>query len=266
MSMIQEVCPAGWFTYNCFFLQSEVMKSSLDHQKARSRATQMSLMEAAEKLISRKGIQNVSNKEIVKEAGQKNGSALQYHFKNLQGLIDDIQVHRDQQTHEKRSELLAKLLSAKPTPSLRDLCRIMVMPTFLLAQANAKYRRYVISFSHELALVQDSALTRVSRYGGGGESGQRTGELLRAVLPHLNESAWRQRMDIAVRMCSISMGNHARQTNAFRGPKAELFVSNLIDALEGVLSAPVSNETTSIARSITPQSTNDGKKRSGQSV
>ena len=219
------------------------MKPSSDGQKTRSLATRQSLREAAEKLIAQKGIQNVSIKEIVREAGQKNESALQYHFKNLQGLIAAIHAERSQQTHKKRAELLADLESVKTKPALRDLCRIMVLPTFILAKTDAKYRRYVTSFSHELALTEDSALVKVHKEGGGGESGKHTGELLRIALSHLDEQNYRQRMDIAIRTTAIVMGHHARQKSAFRGPDSELFLSNLIDALEGLLSAPVSSET-----------------------
>jgi AcrR family transcriptional regulator len=216
--------------------------------KSRSLATQQSLREAAEKLIAKNGIRHVSIKEIVREAGQKNESALQYHFKNLQGLIAAIHAERSQQTHEKRAELLADLESFETKPVLRDLCRLMVLPTFILAKSDPKYRRYVTSFSHELALTEDSALIKVQKEGGGGESGKHTGELLRNALSHLDEQNYRQRMDFAIRTTVIVMGHHSRQKNAFRGPDSELFLSNLIDALEGLLSAPVSSETKNLRK------------------
>ena len=99
------------------------------------------------------------------------------------------------------------------------------------------------SFSHELALTQDSALTRVYHHGCGGHSGMRTGELLRAALPHLNESTYRIMMDIAVRTTATAMGHHARQKNAFRGVESERCLNHLVDAITGILSAPVSKET-----------------------
>ena len=123
------------------------MNSTTDGQKARSNTTQKGLMRAAEKLISEKGIHQVSIREIVSEAGQKNESALQYHFKNLQGLLVAIHKERNQQTQAKRQELLDELLAQDNAPSLRDLCRIMVMPTYLLAKADTKFRRYIAAFA-----------------------------------------------------------------------------------------------------------------------
>jgi len=216
---------------------------NLDGQKTRSLATQQALMKATELLVAKKGIQNISIKEIVTVAGQKNESALQYHFGNLQGLISAIHAARNQQIQEMRGKQLSDLVSCQVNPTLRELCRLMVLPTFELAKSDSRFKRYVASFSHELALTEDSALTKASKSGGGGESGQKIGELLRTALPHLDELTYRRRMDLAVRMCSIAMGNHARQKSAFKEPEAGMFLSNLIDAMEGLLTAPVSEET-----------------------
>ena len=217
------------------------MNSASNGQQSRSFATRTALMEAAERLIAEHGLHGVSIKDIVREAGQKNESALQYHFKNLAGLVDAIHARRNEETRQKRSEMLAALEAAAGSPSVRDLCGLMVYPSFLLAKTDSKFRHYVAAFSHEIALAQNSALVRVSRSGGGGESGSRLGELLRAALSHLDEPVYRARMDLALRMCSAAMGNHVRQKNPLRGPSADFFINNLIDGLEGLLSAPVSD-------------------------
>lgn len=226
------------------------MTTTLARQQTRSADTQHALMHAAEKLIADKGVENVSIREIVKAAGQKNESALQYHFKNVQGLFIAIQQNRDQQTRDKRAQMLEELLARNANPSLREICSLMTAPAFLLAKASTEYRRYVMAFSHKLALSHNSALSRVNKSGGGGESGQKIGMLLRAALPHLDENAYRQRMDCAVRLTSVSMGNHAAQKKAFKGAHAELFLNSLIDATVGILSAPVSPETKAIVKSI----------------
>jgi AcrR family transcriptional regulator len=200
-------------------------------------------MDAAESLIAERGIRNVSIKEIIKAASQKNESALQYHFGSLEGLITSIHTRRADETQAKRAEMLAELLSGDEIPSLRDLCRIMVMPNFILAKSCPAYRQYLAIFSHEVAVASESALVTVSRMGGGGESGHKIGHLLRDALPHLDEETYRQRMEIAVRTGSALMGYHARQKHTFRGKSADFFVNNLIDAMEGLLNAPVSDAT-----------------------
>ena len=213
------------------------MSSVPNGQKIRSLATQTALMEAAEKLIAQNGIHNVSIKDIVREAGQKNESALQYHFNNLQGLVNAIHQRRTEQTQAKRAQMLEEMEASKSRLTLRDLCELMVYPTFLLAKADPQFRRYAAAFSHEIVLADDSALTRVSKSGGGGESGAQLGKLLRKALPHLDEPVYRARMVLAVRMCSAAVGNHMRQKSPMKGPAADFFINNLIDALGGLLSA-----------------------------
>jgi AcrR family transcriptional regulator len=206
-------------------------------------------MHAAEKLIAERGMENVTIRDIVSAAGQKNESALQYHFKNLTGLITAIHKQRALEMRAKRSELLDELLARTPKPTLRQTCMLMVQPAFELARAKVDFRRYIRAFGHQLVLEESSALTRASHHGGGGESGQRLANLLKAALPHLDAEAYRQRMEAAVRLCSASMYHQAMQKNAFRGEQAELFLHSLIDAVVGLLSAPVSADTRALTRS-----------------
>ena len=69
-------------------MQGNAVKSSIDNRRARSEATKHALMRAAEKLVADGGMENLSIREIVAIANQKNESALQYHFKNLTGLLN----------------------------------------------------------------------------------------------------------------------------------------------------------------------------------
>jgi AcrR family transcriptional regulator len=217
---------------------------------ARSRATQDALMRAAEKLIAERGIENVSIRDIVAEAGQKNESALQYHFKTFTGLITAIHGQRSAEIQAMREELLKALLAQTRKPTLRELCILMVKPAFDLARSHVDFRRYIKAFGHELALTESSALSRAVSHGAGGPSGQQMAGLLKRALPHLDEDAYGRRMETAVRLCSASMVHQARQRNAFRGDQADLFFHSLIDALEGLLSAPVSNQTREAAAAI----------------
>ena len=205
-------------------------------------------MRAAEKLIAEHGIENVTIRLILAEADQKNTSALQYHFKNLKGLIAAIHEQRARETQEIRAELLRDFSERGTEPTLRELSELMVMPAVTLARAKVDYRRYVKAFGHQLALLESSAFDQAGRQGGGGSSGQHLYSLLRKGLKHLDDNNFRQRMETAVRLCATSMYHQARQPNAFRGAQSELFISSLIDALAGLLGAPVSAQTRALAR------------------
>ncbi len=224
------------------------MEKTLDNRRARGESTKLALMRAAEKLIATRGVENVSIREIVVAAGQKNESALQYHFKNLRGLLQAIRTERSEMVQARRAELLEALLTETGKPSLQQLCGLMVEPTFQLARGDVDFRRYIKAFGHELALVETSPLKAVSSTGGGGESGLQMGRLLREALPHLDEEDYRRRMEAAIMLCAASMYHHARQRNAFRGHHSELFLHSLLDALFGLLGAPVSPETLALKR------------------
>ncbi len=220
----------------------------MDSRQARSEVTQRALKSAAVKLIAERGIENVSIRDIVSAAGQKNESALQYHFKNLKGLIRAIHASREAELEAKRTEHLQHLGKQTSSPSLRDICKLMVEPAFLLARSDADFRRYVKAFGHEITLTDQSAVSFVNTKGG--QSVQETAVLLRATLTHLDDAALQRRMDGALRFVSASMVHQARQKNAFRGAKADLFFNSLIDALVGLLGAAESEETRAIARSM----------------
>ena len=207
-------------------------------------------MRAAEKLVAERGIEKVTIRLILDEAGQRNTSALQYHFGTLQGLINALHTQRSVEVQEKRAALLDTLLETTSHPSLRQLCALMIQPPFELARRNVGYRRYVKAFGHELAVMEASALTRVAQQGGGGDSGVRLRRLLREKLDHLNDDAFRRRMEMAVRLCASAMSQQARAPGAFRGIQADLFLAGLIDGLSGLLGAEESETTRAIARKL----------------
>ena len=110
-----------------------------DSRRARSDTTKNAMMRAAVKLIAQYGVENVSIRDIVSAAGQKNESALQYHFGNLSTLLAAIHATWSEQVRAHRSAMLDELLTQTPSPSLRELCMLMVRPTFELARSDCGF-------------------------------------------------------------------------------------------------------------------------------
>ena len=204
-------------------------------------------MLAAEALIAEHGIRTVTIRQIVRAAGQRNESALQYHFGSLQGLIDTLREERNTELQARRTAMLEELL-AGPEPSLRGLCEVMARPAFDLARQDAGFRRYLIAFSHEVIFAETSELEVLDRRTGA--TGRHLGRLLRSVLPHLDEAGYRRRMEAAVRLAAVTVSHYARQKGAFGGVEAELHFHSLIDALVGLLQAPESDATRRAARAL----------------
>ncbi len=215
---------------------------------SRGEATRQALMKAAEKLYADKGEGHVTIREIVESAGQKNESALQYHFKNLKGLIAAIHEFRGQQINEARRLCQAQLSDQNREPTLREIAQLMVEPLFFLGRENAEFRRYIRAFSLSFASKEERGrpLFRESSK----EADEQLANLLRQVLPHLNSEGFSRRLNSVVRFVSVSMHAHAHQPNAFRGKTSDLFFNHLVDALVGLLSAKESAITQVLSREV----------------
>ncbi|MCP5178914.1 MAG: TetR family transcriptional regulator [Pseudomonadales bacterium] len=208
---------------------------------SRGEVTRQALLRAAVHLFAEQGVENTTVRDILAAAGQKNESALHYHFGGYQGLIEAAQKQWNDAVRIRRGEMLAAWQSAGEAPCLRTLCRIMVQPAFELAASDTYHRDFVRAFGHAMALGTEPALRLARRTED--ESGRTLGNALRAAMPGLDAFASRHRLEIALRMCAAAMHHHAGQRSAFRGKPAQIFLLGLLDALEALLAAPESGET-----------------------
>lgn len=64
------------------------------------------LIDAAERLFAQRGIEAVSLREIAAEAGQKNNSAVSYHFRDKKGLLDALTIDRIRKIEDIRKRLI----------------------------------------------------------------------------------------------------------------------------------------------------------------
>lgn len=83
------------------------------------------ILDAAERLIAERGIQ-VPLRDIAVAAGQRNNSAVNYHFRNRQDLVDAIVRRRLEPMERERAEMVDALDG--DTGDVRTWLRIMVLP------------------------------------------------------------------------------------------------------------------------------------------
>ena len=203
---------------------------------SRGENTRKALMRSAERLFATQGPGNVTSRAIVEASGQKNESALQYHFGNREGLIREIHAHWANEI----GQLRAVMLESLPTDAgLRDIVAFMVTPPFELGRTNADFRRYIRAFGPEVVLSELPAINAMLRERGA----QEIPRLLQNELPQLSADALASRLDGAVRFASLSMAQHARQPRAFTGGEASLFLHRLMDSLVGLLGVEASEQT-----------------------
>ena len=85
--------------------------------------TKARLLDHAEKMFAEDGIFAVTNRQITEAAGQKNESALNYHFGTRNELIITLLTRRGKDLDKIRAELLAHL---GDNPTTRELVQLLV--------------------------------------------------------------------------------------------------------------------------------------------
>lgn len=193
------------------------------------------LVRAAEQLFAERGIDAVSLREINRVAGAKNASALQYHFGDRDGLLRAV-LAKHQPAVEARRHAMLDAYDAAGTPELRALAGALVRPLAAkLADTDGgpAYLQIVADLVNRPRPILDPAdfddpSTSVYRWR------QAVGTLLEGDANRLH------RRFVARRFATVELALRARGA-PHRDDR--LFVSQLVDLVTGVLSAPLSEET-----------------------
>lgn len=102
-------------------------------------STSERLVDAAERLVAQHGLA-VSDRAILRAAGQRNNSAIAYHFGTRQGLLDAVWHRRTAVTNAWRADLLARLRAEDRIDDVRALVEAYAAPlTSLMAQLSPSY-------------------------------------------------------------------------------------------------------------------------------
>jgi len=90
-------------------------------------ATRARIISVAEKLFAEKGFENVTVAEITEKSGQKNRSAVLYHFGSKDKILQEIMQKHLQRIHVDRSLLLDEM-EDKESFEPRDIAEAIVLP------------------------------------------------------------------------------------------------------------------------------------------
>jgi AcrR family transcriptional regulator len=215
-----------------------------EYKPPRGETTKNQLLRAAEGLFADRGLANVSSRAIVTAAGQRNESALQYHFGGLNGLITDLHEERSGQLLRERQRVLAEMEPLGDRPAPETIAELMIRPAFQLAQRDIGFRTYMKVFAH-LALHSNRRLTDLlAERRDPGVAEIRL--LLVLALPDLHPQLLDVRLESVARFATLEMSGHAREKRAFKGRFAEFFFANLLDEIVALLTASPSRRTRSL--------------------
>lgn len=103
------------------------MTETIDQSKTLKPGARKLLL-ALESLIAEQGIDGVSSREVARAAGQKNHSALNYHFGSFDGAVEAIIELRVEALNQRREAAIADLRQRELAPAVRDWVRLMLEP------------------------------------------------------------------------------------------------------------------------------------------
>jgi AcrR family transcriptional regulator len=194
--------------------------------------TRALLLREAERLFARRGLYQVTVREIVEAAGQRNVSALSYHFGSREGVIEAILTRHGDPTDLARGELLEKV---GRDASTRDLVAALVIPyaAHLERPEGRDYLRIVAQMSARFATWRESA-------AGTGPCLIEILDILEQRPQHLSAALRRERVVELIMLMTVALAERARTIESGRALELDnpTFEANLTDVLVGILEAP----------------------------
>jgi AcrR family transcriptional regulator len=201
--------------------------------------TRDKLMDAARRLYAERGVFNVSLAEVVRAAGQRNTSAIHYHFGSREQLllaIMDPQVHT---LRARRDELLAKARLAQG-PAV--VVEALVRPLVELAREGWRARAWM-KIGLELADHNERIAPELESLLFGAGGGEALSLLAERCEP-MPAVVWNLRTNLCIGFAARAATERARIIDD-QPPRSapmlsdEAFVSNLVEMFLGALTAPV---------------------------
>lgn len=197
-------------------------------------ATRDRLVEAGQRLFAAHGIHATPLKQIVDAAGQKNASALHYHFGGREGLLQAIIERHNAGIEATRAPMLDQLERTGRLDDLRGIVEAFVLPQ--ADQLETESGREFLVIVAQLVDVFDLWDTPASP-----PQARRALLALRDALPEgLSPALRHERVTRFMELVSEALGTRARLLGRGRGGSItnEAFVRNLIDMAVGALGAP----------------------------
>lgn len=198
-----------------------------------STATKARLLREAERLFARRGVWQVTVREITQAAGQRNVSALNYHFGSREGVLDAILTAHGDPTDVARGEHLARIGRDAPT---RDLVAALVLPyaAHLATPEGRDYLRIVAQLTGQFSTWRD-------RNPGTGPWLVDILGILEGRPEQVPAPLRRERVVEMIMLMTAALAERARSIESGRPLELDepTFVTNLTDVLVGILEAPV---------------------------
>lgn len=196
-------------------------------------STRDKLLDAAARLFAERGVDNVSLAEIVRAAGQKNASAVHYHFGSRTEVLRELLARHVPDIAHRRRELLEKA-----GDDLRSAAEAIVRPITEFAQQGWRERAY-LQYGSELTSWVDRTPPEIQELLDQ-TAGYEAWELMRVRCPSLPDDLWLERRSI----CTVFIGRAAADRARLLDQGGEhpvlsddRFVDNLVSMVIGAMTS-----------------------------
>jgi AcrR family transcriptional regulator len=199
--------------------------------------TKQRLLRAGERLFARDGIYRARVRDINALAGQRNSSALHYHFGSRDGLANAIMFGHQAEIDVAVAAGLDELEARGGVPSEREVLGAVIPPMAARLQTESG-RDWARIVPQMMPVVSESLRRGVLRPAT--PQSNRVLRLLRPALRDLPESLQRERLVGYSIALTALLAERARQLSENHSPVLDdgEFTSNLIDMLTALICAP----------------------------
>jgi AcrR family transcriptional regulator len=192
------------------------------------------MLEVAERLFATHGIEQVPLRQIVVEAGQRNRSALHYHFGSREALVTQLLNYRLTHINDLRMAYLDGVAAAGKTKDVRAIVHASVSAladTIVGTPWGASYVQVLAQTMFSPSLLQAELLDRHALRGV-----IRSRQMLSAALPEVPRKVMEHRLMWFNQGTVFSLADWYQRT---RGEHGAPPVDELADYMTAALSAPV---------------------------
>ena len=192
--------------------------------------TRARLLEEAERVFASRGVYQATVREIIEAAGQKNVSALTYHFGSREGVLLAILTRHGDALDQERGRVLSDPIEKMPT---RELVAALLMPlaTELSTPSGRNYLRIVAQLAGRYQPWRRDALNPTHQRGVLAE--------LQARASATDVETQQARVMSVIMLMTTAMADRARALD--EGAPVELdeetFLANLADMIVAALTA-----------------------------
>ena len=165
-------------------------------QDPRRETTRVALIEAAEALFARFGVDVVSTRQLGAAIGSQNTNVVSYHFGSKDALVEAVYRYRLPQIDRRRGELLREAEASGQSGNLDRILHAFALPLFEQTDADGQH-----SYARFVAAIERSGM--IATRGEVAGDFPETAKLIRRIVEHLEVSVAEAHTRIRLAMALI---------------------------------------------------------------